>query len=162
MLGSRCGGTLFWFHFGVHFWRVWGPFLEPKWGPKSDFFWIRFWTFFGSSFYRIWGPFWSPKRTKRDQDGFQKRSKRATIAKRSDFEKVSFDVFFAGILAHQASQERPKTAKKASKTVPRSLPDLSKTCSILGSRFFDFRIPFWGPKWSPKEPKTEPKSGSKQ
>jgi hypothetical protein len=70
-------------------------------------------------------------------------------------------MFFAGILEHQASQERPKTAKKASKTVPRSLPDLSKTCSILGSRFFDFRIPFWGPKRSPEEPKTKPKSGSK-
>ena len=88
-------------------------------------------------------------------------SKSGIIAKRSDFEKVCFDMFSAGILEHQASQEKPKMAKKASKTVPGSLPDLSKTCSIFGSRFFDFRIPFWGPKRSPEEPKTKPKSGSK-
>jgi hypothetical protein len=162
MLGSQALGPCFGFHFGLHFWSVWGPFLGPKWCPKSDIFGFRFWSFFGSIFYWIWDPFWSPKRTKRDQDGFQKLSKRAIIAKRSDFEKVCFDMFFAGILAHQASQERPKTAKKASKTVPGSLPDLSKTCSILGSRFFDFRSPFWGPKRSPEEPKTKPKSGSKK
>ena len=151
-----CPGGLFWVPF-------WGPLLEglgsilgPKWGPESDFFGFRFWSFFGSSFYGFWGPFWSPKRPKRDQDYLQKQSKTATIPKRSDFEKVWFDMFLAGILEHQASQESPKTAKKNPKMAPGSLPDLSKTHSIFRPHFFEFRTMFWVPKWSPEEPKTGP------
>ena len=137
-------GPCFGSHFGFHFWRVRGSFLEPKWGPKSDFFGIRFWLIFGSNFYRIWGPFWSPKRSKRDQHGLQKRSKRAIIAKRGDFEKVCFDMFFAGILEHQAYQEWPKRAKKASKMVPGSLPDLFKKRFHFPIPFFRFSGPILG------------------
>ena len=147
-LGVIGSGPLFRVPFWVPFLRGFGSIFGAKMGSYICFFRDLFLVIFLVLFFMVFGVHF----------GAQNGPK----AKRNDFEKVCFDMFFAGILEHQASEARPKTAKKASKTVPRSLPDLSKTCSILGSRFFDFRIPFWGPKRSPEEPKTEPKGGSKK
>ena len=54
-------------------------------------------------------------------DGVQKRPQTAKSAARNKFESMPFDKFDAVILEHQASEESPKTTKKASKTTPGSL-----------------------------------------
>ena len=68
----------------------------------------------------FWGPFRIPKPTKINQGGLQKRSQIAKKAKRNDFEKSRFLLFFATFFEHEASQESLKTAKKPPKMVPES------------------------------------------
>ena len=174
-MGSRSLGTFFGFHFGAHFWRVWGSFLDPKWDPKSDFLGFLFWSSFGFSFCRIWGPFWITKRPKRDQDGLQKQSKRAIIAKRSNFEKVCFDMFFCSYSGASGfpreAQEGQEGFQDGSRESPRPFKNLFHFSialfrlsePILGSktepRGPQNGVQTWIPKksfWTKFEPETEP------
>ena len=94
-------------------------------------FWcpVIFWEWFGNHLLDIFllnlpPPFQSPKRpNKKKRDDPQKLSKKAKIAKANDFENMRFDIFVAGSLERQASQESPKTAKRAPKTALVSLQE---------------------------------------
>ena len=76
---------------------------------------------------------------KMSQDGLQKPSLGATIAKRSDFEKCCFVFVFTAFLDHQASQESLKTAKKPPKVPPDGHQEP-----------FQKRVHFLTPLWAPK------------
>ena len=87
---------------------------------------------------------------KMSQDGLQKPSRGATIAKRSDFEKCCFVLVFTAFLDHQASQESLKTAKKPPKVPPDGHQEP-----------FQKRVNFLTPFWVKNASKMESKSGPK-
>jgi hypothetical protein len=74
------------------------------------------------------------RKLKMSQDGVMKSSKRRKIAKTNGFDIMRFDIFLTLLFEHQASQESPKTIKKAPKMALRSFQEpLNKYVFLLNS-----------------------------
>ena len=107
-----------------HFWAHFCRFLGSVSGSKLVSKWIQNRIPSRTTFYLLWGVhFEVQKLLKLSQDGVQKQSQVAKLAKRSDLEKCCFVLFFTMFLEHPASQESPQTAKKLPKIVLGSLQE---------------------------------------
>jgi hypothetical protein len=95
------------------------------------------------------------------QNELSERSKRAKIAMTNVFENmhlVFLFIVFYNVLGRQASQESPKTAKKAPKMDPGSLQEPFKKRYTFGPHFYLTMVPkiapevvqIWSRNWSQK------------
>ena len=137
--------------------------MDPKIVPKMVKRLLNIGVIFGTVFVDLLGPFWVPKLPKMSQDGLQKPSQIAKIARRSDFENWCFVLFFYKVFWNTRSPKRaPRQPRNLSKWFQGATKSLSKNGSTFWLHFYLKMVPKMVPKVFQKLSETRLKNDSKK